>query len=74
MIIFARLGPMPGTSISFSGSEYSTSSVCSPKALISSLAVAGPMPRIMPLHRYFSMPESVVGFSISQRLTLICRP
>ncbi len=64
-IIAARLGPMPGTSVSLSGSPSSTSSARLPKVSTISFAVAGPTPRISPEARKRSTPERVSGRVVS---------
>ena len=55
----ARIGPMPDTSFSRSGLASMMSKVSSPNAATMRLAIAGPMPRICPEARYFSMPSAV---------------
>ena len=57
----ARHGPMPATSVSRSGLASMISKVSSPKAATMRLAMAGPMPRIWPEARYFSIPSAPVG-------------
>src|SRR5271169_52324 len=61
MICPARLGPMPVTSRRRDASCSMTSNTASPKARTSFFAYTGPMPRIMPEPRYFSIPSTVVG-------------
>ena len=53
----ARMGPMPGTSVRRSGAASMISKVSTPKAATIRFAMAGPMPRICPEARYFSMPS-----------------
>ena len=55
------MGPMPETSVRRSGLASMISKVASPKAATMRLAMAGPMPRIWPEARYFSMPSAPVG-------------
>ena len=55
VIRFARTAPMPVTSRSRSGSASMTSNTFSPKALTIFLAWTGPIPRIIPEPRYFSI-------------------
>ena len=57
----ARHGPMPDTSVRRSGSASMISKVSSPNAATMRLAMAGPMPRIWPEARYFSIPSAPVG-------------
>jgi len=59
-MLAARTGPMPSTSRSRSGVVWMAFTF-SPKARRSFMALAGPMPRIMPEDRYFSMPSAEVG-------------
>ena len=56
VILEALIGPMPETSFSRSGLASMMSKVASPKAVTIRFAMAGPMPRIWPHARYFSMP------------------
>ena len=70
----ARFGPMPVTSRRRSGCCSIRSNTASPKAATSFLAFTGPMPRIMPEPRYFSMPSSVVGAVAFRKVALNCRP
>ena len=57
----ARIGPIPETSVRRSGLASMISKVSTPKAATMRLAMAGPMPRIWPEARYFSMPSTPVG-------------
>jgi hypothetical protein len=61
VILSTRLGPMPLSSSKRSGSLSMTSNTSSPKAVTSFRAKCGPMPLIIPLPRYFSMPSTEVG-------------
>ena len=56
-----RFGPIPGSSRSRSGSFSMISKTSAPNARTSRAAKWGPMPRIIPEPRYFSMPSRVLG-------------
>ena len=51
-----------------------TSKTSSPNAVTSFLAKWGPMPLIMPLPRYFSMPSRELGGRTFRKVVLNCRP
>jgi hypothetical protein len=57
----ARFGPIPVTSRRRRGSCSMTSNTASLKARTSFFAYTGPIPRIIPDPRYFSIPSIVVG-------------
>ena len=56
-----RFGPIPGSSTSRAGSFSMTSNTSAPNVRTSCPAKWGPMPRIIPEPRYFSMPSRVLG-------------
>ena len=61
-IFEARHGPIPATSFRRSGLASMMSKVPSPNAATMRFAIAGPMPRIWPEARYFSIPSSPGGW------------
>ena len=70
----ARLAPMPVTSRNRPGSCSIRSNTCSPKARTRARAYTGPMPRIMPEPKYFSIPSKVVGGNVVTWAALNCSP
>ena len=73
-IRLARTGPMPSTSRRRSGSASITSNTFSPNARTSFFAYAGPMPRIIPEARYFTIPSSDVGAEVFRKRARNCCP
>ena len=71
---FARSGPIPVTSRSRAGSASIVSNTFSPKASTSFLAYTGPIPRIIPEPRYFSIPSTDVGADVRRKCALNCCP
>ena len=74
MIRVARFGPIPVTSRRRPGSCSMMSNTLSPNARTSFLAYTGPMPRIIPELRYFSIPSIVVGAAILRKEALNWTP
>ena len=73
-IRFARTEPIPSTSRRRSGSASITSNTFSPNARTSFFAYAGPMPRIIPEARYFTIPSSDVGAEVFRKRARNCCP
>ena len=74
MIRLARTGPMPSTSRRRAGSVSIMSNTFSPNARTSFFAHAGPMPRIIPEPRYFSIPSIDVGAEVFRNRARNCWP
>jgi len=65
---------MPVTSRSLAGSCSIRSNIASLNARTRTRAQVGPMPRIMPEPKYFSIPSSVIGCVVVICVALNCKP
>ena len=65
---------IPFICVNFSGSNLNTFIVSSPNVATIFLAVAGPIPFIVPFDKYFSNESSVFGITFSKVSTLNCFP
>ncbi len=74
LISATRVAPSPLTWPRRSGSRSSTVRVSIPNCATMRFAKPGPMPGIKPEPRYFSMPESVLGWSGTSETARNCRP